>query len=232
MKWPRHKAGGSMKKIIMAGFIVFVGGLLSLQITQAQGTVYLSNLNQPSTYFRPVGSNSWFAAEFETGNNPGGYTLNSIQLAMTNAAGNPSGFTVMIYNGVSIPSGAGIFRPGSSLGILDGTADPSTAGIYSYTGGSSLLLSPSTNYFIVVTAGTFFLMNAYKWSLADTSYYNSSGGFLEVSFYSSINGSSWNVQDAYPQFAINATPVPEPTPSLLLLFGSGIFVYVRRDFLR
>jgi hypothetical protein len=65
-------------------------------------TAYLSNLGQSSTGSLAVGSDSWLAASFGTGTNEGGYELNSIQLAMTDASGNPSGFTVMIYtNGES-----------------------------------------------------------------------------------------------------------------------------------
>ena len=86
-----HK-GTYLKKII----IVFVIGLLVQQITRAQGTIYLSNLG-PGLGFGGVGSNSWQATSFTAGNNVDGYLLNSIQLAMTDASGNPSGFSVMIY---------------------------------------------------------------------------------------------------------------------------------------
>ena len=125
-------------------------GLLIRQSIMAQGTVYLSNLGQISAGNNPIGSNSWFAAEFITGSNPGGYSLDSVQLGMANASGNPGGFNVAVYtdNGIS---GA---RPGGNIGTLTGSLDPLTAGNYTYTPASSLVLSPSTDYFIVLTAGT------------------------------------------------------------------------------
>ena len=77
---------------------MFVVGLLTQRVTQAQGTLtYLSNLGQPSSGSDIVGSNSWLFTTFRVGTNPNGYVLNSIQLEMTDASGTPSGFTVMLY---------------------------------------------------------------------------------------------------------------------------------------
>ena len=69
-----------MKNLIINGVIVLVFGFLAPQITQAQGTIYLSNLDQPSTGSLAVGSDSWIGVPFLTGNNVGGYVLNSFQL--------------------------------------------------------------------------------------------------------------------------------------------------------
>src|ERR1035441_1891498 len=87
-----------MKKIIIPAVLALALGMLSPQIIQAQGTTYLSNLDQSSVGSLAVGSNSWVAVGIYTGTNPGGYVLNSIQLAMTDASGNPSGFMAMLYN--------------------------------------------------------------------------------------------------------------------------------------
>src|SRR6202044_1757535 len=87
-----------MPAICFGGFVL-AAGLFVPQTTRAQGTLtYLSNLGQPSVGSEDEASNSWFAADFSTGNNIGGYSLNFIQLGMTNASGTPSGFTVMIYS--------------------------------------------------------------------------------------------------------------------------------------
>ena len=215
-----------MKKLI----IMFVVALLAPQIIQAQGiTTYLSNLGQPSTGNLAVGSDSWYAALFFTGGNASGYVLNSVQLAMTDDSGNPSGFTVMLY---SSTLGTGAF-PGSSLGTLDGSANPSTSSIYTYTS-SGLTLAPSTPYFIVLTAGTTVANGSYEWSLAGIDSYNPSGHWgviqgVSSGVFDSNDGSFWHsISRAYPQFAINATPIPEPSPSWLLLLGSGVLIYVRR----
>ena len=213
-----------MKKII----ILFVVGLLTQQIIHAQGTLtYLSNIGQPSTGSNPVGSNSWLAAGFFTGTNGSGYLLNSVQLAITDATGNPSGFTVMLYGQANNPFGV---SPGSSLGTLNGSTDPASSGIYTYTPASDITLSPGKDYFIVLTSGTSVANGAYEWSYVNTSSYNPVGGWITRSpYFYSANGSSWGASlGSYPQFAINATAVPEPSSSWLVLLGSGILVYVRR----
>jgi hypothetical protein len=89
--------GSYMKKIISSSIVAI--GLFSQQFLQAQGTMtYLSNLGQPTVGTNAVGSDSWLAAGFYTGTNAGGYLLDSIQLGMANASGNPTNFTVMLYS--------------------------------------------------------------------------------------------------------------------------------------
>jgi hypothetical protein len=214
-----------MKKIIIC-IIIFAVTLLAPQITRAQGTTYLSNLGQTSAGSVAVGSDSWLAILFIPGKqNLNGYTLNSIQLALTDATGNPSDFTVMIWNGLS---------PASSLGTLNGSADPAAGDIYTYTAPSSLTLMPGTDYYIVLTAGTAVANGAYEWSFTGTTFDNPIGGWLNglaapEPVSTSIDGSSWSeIKNAFPQFAINATPIPEPSPSWLILLGSGVLLYARR----
>src|ERR1035441_4891149 len=56
-----------MRKTIISGIIASVFGLLAPQIIQAQGTTYLSNLDQSSVGSVAVGSDSWLAGIFNTG---------------------------------------------------------------------------------------------------------------------------------------------------------------------
>jgi len=212
-----------MKKVIINAVIFF--GFLVPQLIQAQGTIYLSNLSLSSVGSLAIGSDSWYASLFETGSNSSGYLLNSIQLAMMDASGNPNDFDVMVYTVVGF-SGA---EPGSSLGALDGSANPSTTGIYTYTDDSSIALSPNTQYFIVVTAGTSTATGAYEWSHAGTYSYNPVGGWVTFAnaFYSN-NGSSWSSGSSGDlQFTINASAIPEPSAWTLLLLGGGVFLYIR-----
>ena len=218
-----------MKKTILNGIITIAVALLSSQFVQAQGTMtYLSNVDQASAGSLAVGSDSWLAALFITGTNSSGYTLDSIQLEMTSASGNPSGFTVMIYS--KSPSDIGVF-PGSSIDTLDGSLNPTTAGIYTYTPALNLTLSASTDYFIVLTAGTTVANGAYDWSHADTYSYNPSGGWRTYAnvFYSSNGSAPWSSASSNDsQFSINAIPIPEPGVLALSGLGGLLLLWHRR----
>ena len=222
-----------MKNLITNGFIVLVFGFLTPQIAQAQGTIYLSNLDQPSIGSLAVGSDSWIAIPFVAGNNTDGYLLNSVQLEMTNASGNPIGFMVMLY---SNNSNNPIF-PGSSLGTLSGSTDPLIGGIYSYTAPSNLTLSPRTEYFLVLTAGTMVADGAYEWSVASTASINKNGNWYRGTYggegpfaFASIDGSSWSlVMNGLGrlQLAIDATAVPEPGGLSLFVLGGLLLGFGR-----
>lgn len=209
-------------KISIIGLVV---GLLAPQVVQSQGTLYLSNLSDPSSGSAAVGDNSWLAVGFNTGNNIGGYAVDSVQLAMTDATGSPSDFTVMLYS--ESPNHPPLV-PGSSLGIFNGSDNPSTAGLYTYTSAANLVLLPSTFYFIVLTAGTAVANGAYGWSESASSPVSNAdwgGGFVP----DSSDGLHWlSDLDAYTQFAINATAVPEPSIWTLLIAGSGLLIFFRR----
>jgi hypothetical protein len=213
-------------KIIVGSFVVFAVALLASQILQAQGTMtYLSNLDQNSAGSLTAGSDSWLAAPFETGTNASGYMLNSVQLGMADASGNPRNFTVMLY---SLVIGGG--SPGSSLDILSGSLNPVTGGIFSYTPTLNLTLHPNTFYYIVLTAGTAVANGAYDWSYVGASSYNPSGGWGGFGgVLTSSDGSSWlGGYSVNPQYAVNATAIPEPGVLGLLGLGALVFLWHRR----
>jgi hypothetical protein len=216
-----------MKDWIMKGIIVLAGALLVPQISLAQGTVYLDNLGSPSTGSLAVGSDSWLAADFLTGNNVGGYVLDSIQFSMTAASGSPGGFTARLYRSSFLSD-----VPGTYLGTLNGSADPSASGIYTFTPPSSLTLVPGADYYIVLTAATTVANGAYEWSLSSGSSYNPAGGWSGFAgkLQTSNNGTSWPgiSTDEYPQYAIYATPVAEPSVLGLFCLGGLGFLWHRR----
>jgi hypothetical protein len=216
-----------MKKTIISGIITIAVVLLSSQFVQAQGTMtYLSNVDQASAGSLAVGSDSWLATLFTTGTNASGYTLDSIELGMANASGSPSDFTVTLY---TRHVGALDIR-GSDLGTLDGSLNPTTAGIYTYTPDSSLTLSANTQYLIVLTAGTTVANGAYDWSIANGSFDTSGNWNPGTRYLSSDGGSHWTVTsvDYYVQFAINATAVPEPGVLALSGLGGLLLLWHRR----
>jgi hypothetical protein len=183
-------------------------------------------LDQASAGSLAVGSDSWLALGFTTGFNASGYTLDSIQLAMTDASGTPSGFTAYLY---SADIGTGVFWiPGSSLGTFSGSLSPVRGGIFTYTPTSTMTLSVNTTYFVVLNAGTAVANGAYGLSYTDSSSYNSSEGWAGPFEQGGISTSTSEVQGhpiwgitsgEYGQMAINATDVPEP--GVLGLFGFG-----------
>jgi hypothetical protein len=219
---------GLMRKIAIGAFVGLALGLLGIQNSRAQGTVtYVSNLGQPSSGSVSVGGNAWYAADFISGVNMAGYFLDSVQLQLTDPSGAPSGFTVMIYVGAA---GLGAIYPSSSVGILAGSANPTTDGLYAYTPTSSLTLLPNTEYFVVLTSTTPVANGAYDWSTTGTGSpgFNSYHWVCETAFQSSSDGLNWNFTSAnYGQFAINATAAPEPGVVGLLVAGGLVFGWRR-----
>lgn len=203
-----------MRKATLMAIILMVE-LLAPSFVHAQATLYLSNLGLASNGSAAVASDAWLGRLFRTGTNPAGYDLNSVQLLMDAASGSPNGFAISLYSN----NNGG---PGASLGSLSGS-DPATGGISTYTA-SELTLSPSTSYFIILTAATPEAQGVYFWSAANVGNYDYSDGWsIGVLNYSSTDGSNWGYSRSGPgpfQFAIYATPVPEP--STLALAGLGL----------
>ncbi|HEX3801183.1 MAG TPA: choice-of-anchor R domain-containing protein [Verrucomicrobiae bacterium] len=197
---------------------IFALATLASQTAYTQGTTYLSDLNAMTTGNVSIGSDSWAAEIFFTGNDPNGYLLNSVQLSMANASGNPSGFTVGLYS--VVVRGFGV--PGSSLESLSGTSNPANGGLYAYTPDSNLVLSPNTAYFLVLTSGTTVANGAYEWNLGggnsiQSDHWNIGDNTGNTGYESSSDGSTWNFNFTdYPQFAINGTIAPEPSTNMLL----------------
>lgn len=120
--------------------------------------------------------------------------------------------------------------------LFSNTLSPVTSGIYAYTPAANLILAPNTGYFIVLTAAKTVANGAYDWSTTSTINFigaASPGGFPNhgwqaplglagIDIYQSGDGSNWNIlyaANGIPQFALNATPIPEPSSGIL--FGVG-----------
>ena len=195
----------------------------------AQGLLYVSNLGQTSTGSAYIGRDSWIAQTLVTGTNPGGYSLNSVQLLMDASLRTPTGFAVSVYSKTGDPHSAQLpgDSPKSSLGSLSGPA-PTGSGVFSYVA-SGIALSPSSVYFIVATASTPIADGAYAWRAVNGATY-ANGFSIEDYYFGSSNGSTWTwyPRQSVFQIAIYATPIPEPSASLLLMLGLGSGVLFRR----
>ena len=220
-----------MKSIIL----VLTAAFLATQITRAQQTTYLSNLGQTPTGVEGVGSNFWWAASFKTGANTGGYLLDSFQLSMANessAGGTPAGFTVGLYNTEMTGQGGIFYIPENNLVTLDGSANPSTAGIYTYTPPSDFTLSPDSFYSMVVTANTPYIgpqaaSEGYEIPDTTTFAYGPIDGWSAWNTSFSRNGVNWfDGLGGFFIYSITAEPVPEP--GTLGLSLSGTLFFIRR----
>ena len=220
--------GTYMRKKVILAMLALPLAVMAPQISQAQGTVYVSSLGLTSTGSSSIGSDSLLATDIYTGPSAGGYLLNSIQFALADAVGNPSGFTAMLYTASNAIAGD---VPGSSLGTLSGSLSPVTGGIYTYTPALSLMLAPNTGYYIVLTAGTPVANGAYEWSFTSTRAPNLTGGWNGNHYLLfSSDGSKWGPSGTgvYAQFAISATAIPEPSSFALLAFGSSLLLWRHR----
>lgn len=208
-----------MKKIIPA-IIITVAGLLSQQTGQAQGVLYISNLGQTVAGGEVIGSNSWIAQTFVTGPSSGGYVLNSVQLLVDAPSGTHSGFSVAIYSKTGDPHSE--HEPGdspqASLGSFAGP-EPATTGIFSYTN-PGIVLTPSTFYYVVVTAATATHVNSYAWS-GTTGLTQSNGFTIEDECFNSTNGSAWTWTPRKITFQLGLYASAAPPPNLSIVGGPG-----------
>jgi hypothetical protein len=213
-----------MNKMFSSHSFIFLAAIFLPQVAAPQGTLYLSSTGT-SLSIEPVASDSWVAAAFRCGNNPGGYILDSVQLEMTTASGDPAGFTVQLYG-----PGTPVANPGSSLATLSGSSDPASAGLYTYTS-PDVMLEPGDSYFIVLTAASPSGTGSFGWGLEDPSSNVSAGGLWTEGGATlvSSDGSSWTQLAGRndPQFALYATAVPEPQTFWLVVMSGVCFLGYR-----
>ena len=185
---------------------------------------YVSNLTATTVADGLVEQTSWFASQFTTGPDALGYALNAIQVGLDGTAGNPSGFSLTLF---SDNSGA----PGTSLGPLSGSTNPSTAGTYTYTA-SGIALSPSTPYWIVLATASA-QPTGYYWNITSSTTYTSSDAW-EINttqmYGSHDQGTSWSKSgaDSAGQFNVSATAVPEPGTLAVVALASPALLRRRR----
>jgi hypothetical protein len=168
--------------------------------------IFDSTTTTPDNYGN-VEADGWFGQSFSMGSSSA--TLSSVVLSMTadNAVVPTGNFFVSLYDA----TGAGS-TPGASLLTLSGSANPATAGDYTYTG--SLLLAANTTYYVV--AGVSSGSGVYEWA-AHSSEDNGTIGYSD-SFNSGV---TWNSDNTPPgtvftdatfnmQINGNISSVPEP----------------------
>lgn len=202
-----------MKEKIFAA-AVLPAVLILTQQAPAQSTLYVSNLGQTPAGSAPIGSDAWIAQSFFTFvTDPNSYFLDSVQLLMNPAAGNPDGFSVSIYD--SLAGGA----PQNNLGNLVGS-EPTAGGIFTFTA-SGITILQGRSYYVVATAQTPLAQGSYNWSAVfQTTTQNGNWNINDI-YYSSADGSAWakHLREDVFQMAIYATAVPEPATCSVVAMG-------------
>jgi len=185
------------------------------ELARAQGAVYLSNLGETTSGSVPVAGDAWIAASFFTGNAPGGYVVDAVQLLMAGALGNPGNIRVSIYSST-------LFRaPDASLGSLAGI-DPGGSGSFMFST-SGLFLPPDKLHFVVVTSSSPLMLGQYNWSIANTNSYTGIEQWRTMqATWGSTDGLSWFRNDDPFQFAISANRAPEPASPTLIVLGLAV----------
>jgi hypothetical protein len=177
-------------------------GAVAPRPASAQGTTYLSNLGVATSGSVITYNTAWLGAQFTTGPNAYGFSLNSIRISIGgNQLGPTGGFALALYSDIG-------GKPGKQLTLLNGSSNPSAAGIYTYTA-TNFLLSGSTAYWVVTapTTGnsTGYLLN---YTASNAGYTATNGWSLfDTGHDISLNqGSTWSIGSGSPmQFAVNAT---------------------------
>jgi hypothetical protein len=195
---------------------------LACLVVPARAEVVLSNLTVTDTDSSDVSLSPWLAQSFVTNNQAWTLTSATLFLKAYNSSGNL--FVNLYSNATDVP--------GSSLGTLSGSDNPTSEGQYTYTS-TGISLDPSTTYWLV--AGVSSGDGSYGWVYDNTGSITSTGAWSIPSTttyaVSTDVGGSWGSYDGFPLlFSIEATAttpsaVPEIDPNsvgsvLALVLGS------------
>ena len=173
---------------VLTALAVFVVG--DTPPASAQPTVYVSNLGQTAhtTVYDTL------IQGFTTGSESGGYTLGSIDAVVGNAPTTQAQrdtIRVELWSAVA-PGETDAGKPNAKLLDLTVPAHPITAGTVSFPAPANTTLAASTKYFVYIRVTGSFALNmattvsddedsggATGWSIENTTYYVSGGGFIK-----------------------------------------------------
>lgn len=179
-------------------------------------TAFSNPFNQVLTGNSTVSGSNWFTTGFTTGTSPDFLSLTSVKLSLaTSGTATTADPIVRLFSGVSNPTTEIATLTGSSLS----SALPSTATFLPPS--SPLALSPSTNYWVVLSAAG---SDAYGWYATDEVPGEQNGsGFTFVAGRRSTNaGTSWANNPLAQVGAVAIEVVAVPEPPTIMLAGLGV----------
>ena len=204
---------------------VCCAALAGLAVTPAlSAQTAVSNLGQPVTGSANIGTQgggeSWRRTfSFTTGANAGGYDFSGITFSFTNGSGTPNPLDVQLFSTFDANTVAGGGNLLSALSLSSG--NPLSAGNSVYTG--TVSLNASSTYFLMLSAGPAIAPgNNYTYQLP-TTYAEDIGGLdgwtIGDGSWISSPTSTWSSNGSLASFSVQASAVPEPATSAVLLAG-------------
>lgn len=207
-----------MKNPLTIPALILAGIAVACRPTHAQGTVYLSGLDLATAGVVAIGSDARVETEFAAGTNAAGYLLNRVQISIGGITGRPAGLKVMLLNYVTR----------QPLLTLTGS-DPTGDGVFMYEA-SGFVLLPGTSYWLALTSTTPLPTGAFLWNYT-TATPAGRDGWEGGNMYAIVSPGPPPTTIRYvgrvPQFAVSATPIPEPASVALFILAGLVFV-VRR----
>ena len=207
-------------RTLAAGALLALVGALALPATAQAQTTFVSNLGQTDySGSSTVSPSSPRAQQFETGSNPGGYTLTEIVVNIRDARTGTPAFALYTSTTSNFPG----------TKVVDLNGNSSTAGEQSFSPASTTTLSASTKYLIV-----FDMTNGVA-NLQGTSSDNIDSGastgwdIAENSVFSTDSGTSWGSSSRSVEIAITGTDLPYVTAVEVSTDGLNIALTFSRN---
>ncbi|MBI4863820.1 MAG: hypothetical protein HY815_26720 [Candidatus Riflebacteria bacterium] len=177
----------------------------------AHASLITSNLGESTNSYVDLDVADWFAASFTTDGQT--YTFTQVTLDMADAGAAGGNFVVSLRaDNSGVPAG-------SSLTGLSGSAAPTSAGQYAYTGTYSL--AANTTYWVV--AGVSSGSGDYRWNFTDSFAQTGPGSIGDEYGFSGDQGTSWTTPGSGPQkLSVEGTPTGVPEPSSVVLFACAL----------
>ena len=229
---PEELTSGATAKVLPAPKVTFIEGEDPVGAFQEATVKLVSNTGQTAAGAAYVRTTQSSAQGFTTGANSGGYTLDSVELAVKPFDGTASDIIVSIHSESSD-------NPGSFVHILTTPASPSDP-VTTFSAPSGATLAASTTYYVVIsTTNTVFRLSrtdataedtggASGWSIADDRRASQSGFWTTTSrlLRMRINGAAGAA--ASTDATLSSLVLNDGTNDLTLTpnFASGTTMYL------
>lgn len=209
------RSTSSQASLVTAAGLALAALLIAISTAKA-GTVFSSDFTDPAGFTQNItsGSNT-YASGFTTGTASNFLDLTAVKLSLksSSSTANPIVrlFSSTILSGTSIPN--------TALATLSGPTINNTLSSQTFTFTGWYQMSPSTNYWIVISAAG---SDSFQWETA-----GSPPTVANASGYSAIGGrrqanlsSNWTANTSASIGMVEVQAIPEP--STIMLAGLGI----------